>query len=363
MIQYEHFFENILNPIFWLFILVYLIWYIKSSYIKFNTNRKYLIYMIILSSVHIIIFFYLGFIFGFSKSPYNHDILSILKNIIIKILPIVGIEVLRSVLATKNSKNKILLVSITILFILIEINYTVLFNLFSNKEDLFKYICSTILPLIATNILYTYLTLKGSYSLVLIYRLYKELVVLLLPIFPNIDWFTIGSLCILSPTLVYLLFKYKFIKEKKDIRQKKKNFFEKISYAITLIFLISLICFMLGLFQYEPISILSNSMFPSFERGDVVIFKKLNDDELKKITENTIIIYSVGNQNIAHRVINIIEKNNTTLYQTKGDSNNVSDTNLVTINQIKGVYTFHLKYIGFPSIWLYDYFHKENSKI
>ena len=61
-------------------------------------------------------------------------------------------------------------------------------------------------------------------------------------------------------------------------------------------------------------------------------------------------------ERLAHRVVNVIRQNETVKYQTKGDNNNAADMNLVETEQIQGVYVFHIKYLGFPSIWLYDYF-------
>ena len=61
-----------------------------------------------------------------------------------------------------------------------------------------------------------------------------------------------------------------------------------------------------------------------------------------------------------HRIVNKIEGNNT-LFETRGDNNNESDSELVQIDQVKGVYIFHIKYIGYPSLWLYDYFNLEKD--
>ena len=109
-----------------------------------------------------------------------------------------------------------------------------------------------------------------------------------------------------------------------------------------------MVCFMLGVFQYEPIAILSNSMFPTFCRGDVVVFKKLSEAELKELKKQTTIVYTIDNQNIAHRIVDVIEENDKVFYQTKGDNNNAPDMN----------------YIGFPSIWLYEYFlNEKNAKV
>ena len=363
IIHNNSFYINIINPLFWGCILIYLIWDIKKNYVRFYKNKKYIIYIFIISCIHIILYFYIGFIFGFTKSPYNHKILSIIKNCFINVLPIISIEITRCVILTRNKNNKLLIVFLTLLLIFIETDYHTIIYLFSNKQELFEYICSNILPLIASSCLFTYLTLKGSYILPLIYRLFIELLILLLPILPDIDWFLKGSTCILSPTLIYILFKYVFTKERNDIRKRKENLFTKISYSLTFIICISLICFMLGVFKYEPIAILSNSMYPTFSRGDVVIFKKLNDSKLKEIQKNTTIIYSIDDQNIAHRIVKVIHQNETTSYQTKGDNNNSPDIDLVQIEQIKGIYTFHIKYIGFPSVWLYEYFNSEKAKV
>ncbi len=348
-------YTNVVNPIFWGCILTYIMLYMKKCYIRFNKNRRYFIYMVVISCIHVILYFYVGFIFGFLKSPYNHSILAIIQNTIIQIIPVISIEVTRCVIATRNKDNKVILVLLTIILILVEISYNTLASLSSSKKELFEYICSNVLPFIAYSILYTYLTLKGSYSLTLTFRLFNKFVILLLPILPDINWFITGSTCILSATLIYVIFKYKFIKEKKDMRKTKDNLITKVSYLLTISISLLLILFMLGIFKYESIAIVSNSMSATFNRGDVVIFKKLNDKQLKEISKNSIIIYSIEEKNIAHRIIDIKHEGDTVTYRTKGDSNNVADKSFAQIEQIKGEYVFHIKYIGFPSVWLYEF--------
>ncbi len=108
--------------------------------------------------------------------------------------------------------------------------------------------------------------------------------------------------------------------------------------------------FTLGLFAYKPIAILSNSMNPIFKRGDVVIYKKEEN-----IKPGDIIVFQYQNQIIVHRVLSIHE-----YYVTKGDANNNVDYIKVKKEDIKGVYQFSLKYLGYPSIWLNELFMKEN---
>ena len=119
------------------------------------------------------------------------------------------------------------------------------------------------------------------------------------------------------------------------------------------------LAFMLGVFPYEPIAILSNSMAPSIKRGDVIIFKKTK--KKKDLKKNAILIYHMNDQMIVHRIVNIIDDDDTVFYQTKGDANKKKDSILVSSDKVEGVYIFHLKYIGYPSIWLNNYFNKETN--
>ena len=352
-------FTNIINPLSWTCIFIYVILDMKKGYFRFNINKKYCVPAIIISFINIAIYFCLGFTLGFSKSLYNHNIIAILQNFITQLLPIISIEFTRELIIARSKDNKPLIIYITILLILLEINSHTIINLLTNREEMFKYICSIIVPLIICNVLYMYFILNDACVIALNYRILGNLCMLLVPIFPNVDWYVKGSTGILLPIFMYLLFKYKFVKEKKDTRKRRENFFTKFNYVVTFVLAVILVCFMQGIFKYEPICILSNSMIPTYKQGDVVIFKKKSGYELSNIPKNSIIVYTKDDKNIAHRVISIVKANDSVLYQTKGDSNNMPDMDLVSIEQIKGVYVFHIKYIGWPSVWLYNYFNKK----
>ena len=265
---------NIVTPLLFGSMIFYLIWDIKSVYIRTEKNRKLYISMFIISCIHFIIYFCSGFHFGFVKSPYGHNVISILENICIQIIPIISIELARFIVVKRNKNNKSLLFIVTILFTLVEINYSIIGDVILNKEELFKYICSRVLPLFETEFLCTYLTLNVSYVLPLIYRISIKLNILP-PTLPNTNWFMIGTSSILSPILVYLYFRYKF--NQNNNANSEKDVVKKSSLSAVIGLLMIFICFMLGLFKYEPISILSNSMVPFFERGDVIIYEKMSE--------------------------------------------------------------------------------------
>ena len=352
-----------INPLFLIFISVYLYIKTNNNHGRFIKNKEYIKKMIIISLIYVILYVYLGFIFGFVRSPYSHNILTIFKNIWQIIIPIVAIEYTRSALVNNNFKNKFYIIISILMFFALELGINSLMNNITEREAAFKYISSIFMPLLFSEVIYTYLSVKGSYKLVLMYRLIIEFMFLLSPIYPDLDWFLTGILGILIPVIIYIVFKYDFDKKKRDtsrIRQKKQN---PVIYVPIILLIITFVSFMAGLFIYEPIAIISNSMHPVFNRGDVVVLRKADKNELKKIDKYTIIVYSIDSQQIVHRVIDKKVENGKLVFQTMGDANNAPDSRLVNEEQVIGVYQFSIKYIGYPSVWLSEFFKNEEAKV
>ncbi|MFE7060522.1 signal peptidase I [Sutcliffiella sp. NPDC057660] len=86
---------------------------------------------------------------------------------------------------------------------------------------------------------------------------------------------------------------------------------------------------------YKPLTILSNSMQPVFEAGDVILVKPG-----KKPTVNDVITFKHPDGIlVTHRIIDSTEENGKTLFATKGDNNNIADEGLVAPESIIGVQT------------------------
>ena len=360
---YSNLYQNIIHPIFWILILIDLVSYKKHHSIHLYKPIKKIIYVLYLTLIFILLYFCLGFFIGFSINPYQHTFLKIIQNFYIQVLPIIGLEVVRCFLLLRYKDKKSFPVLMTILFFFLEINYFILFQKIPSKEAFFKYLCSSIIPLLGAQFLFTYITLKSKYPIVLAFRIMDNLVILLAPILPSVDWFISGSLGLIKITIIYLLFKYQYTKDQHVKKIHKKNSFFMISYAFALVFATFLVSFMLGFFQYEPIVILSNSMYPIYERGDIVIFEKLSPKQRSHLSIGKIIIYELENQYIAHRIVSVMNHENNVSYVTKGDNNNVEDFYLVDSKNIQGIYKFSIPFIGFPSVWLNEYFHGEDTKV
>ena len=94
-------------------------------------------------------------------------------------------------------------------------------------------------------------------------------------------------------------------------------------------------------FGYKNFVILSGSMADTLNIGDVIFIK-----EKSEIKKGDIISYREKQAVITHRVIDIIEQNGQIFYKTKGDANETIDKELVSVDEIEGIYCFKISKIG-----------------
>ncbi len=354
-------FFQIISPIFWIITTLVICRETGNNHGRFSNLDENKKTILILTLFYIIIYYLSGLVFTYARSPYSHKITVILINSFQLLIPIIGIEYARSYVINEN-KGFLSHFLITLLFIIVELDITTLLSYTSNNSQMFEYIGYNIIPLVFSNILYTYLVKTGSYRLSLIYRLIIEFSYLVVPIMPSFDWFMKGIFAILSSVIVYIVFRYysNRVVERDKKKRKKTSLF---TYVPFLSVIILFVLFMAGVFVYEPIAILSNSMVPVFSRGDVVIYRKLNEKDLQNLQVNTIIVYSREGQAVVHRIVNKYYKKGTLYYVTKGDANESNDMDPVETDQIIGSYSKSIKYIGFPTVWLDDIFKHQEAKV
>lgn len=101
------------------------------------------------------------------------------------------------------------------------------------------------------------------------------------------------------------------------------------------------------IFGYRIYLIMSGSMEEEISVEDAVLIKETND-----IQKGDIIAFQNGNSVTVHRIVNIKTEGNKKLYQTKGDNNNIEDSNLVEQNQIKGKYVTKIAGLGKVAMFL-----------
>lgn len=343
-------------PVFLTWLIIFVILKVNSKRNKLERNLKEKIISVLLIMLfYYIIYFALGIFLGFGKNPRNLTFINIIKNLILYLGTRFFQENLRLSLVKAN-KTKTDFVIISLIFTFIELTYTEFIVSINTIEAILEYICSRIIPSIARSFLITYLSKFGGLYLNLSFSFLFYGIDLICPIIPKFDWFVISAkdliLCIVIYTVISNI---QIVKTERVFKRDIKGN-NIISFVPILIFLIIFVLFMIGVFEYKPIAVMSNSMYPYFSRGSVVIIKSFDENYPETLKKGDVIQYYVDGKFILHRIndIQIDYKGNYSII-TKGDNNNANDVKPVSLQQICGIVKYKIPYIGYPSVWFNEY--------
>jgi signal peptidase len=142
--------------------------------------------------------------------------------------------------------------------------------------------------------------------------------------------------------------------DRRTIRMKRiGNWLSNILLIVVIIFAISFVYNTIQLrqnpgqlpstFGFIPLTVLSGSMSPTIETGDMIVVKVDKDN----LIVGDIITYKMGSNLVTHRIIEATTENGVEAFVTQGDANNVEDGTLVTKEQIVGKYAFRIPYAGY----------------
>ena len=106
-------------------------------------------------------------------------------------------------------------------------------------------------------------------------------------------------------------------------------------------------------FGYKSYAIISGSMEPTYHVNDIIFVKEILAEDLR---EQDVISFREGHSVVTHRIVEVIEDENGRSFITKGDNNNTSDGFYVYEDEVLGVITGVVKYVGYPTIWFTETF-------
>lgn len=316
--------------------------YLKSSSIR-------IVIISILS--YLLITYTIGILVGFNKSVFRLDFISIVKNISIPLVVLLCQEVIRYIFAKNSLNDKKAYIMLTLIFIFLDIIMEYRAYTFYNSEIIFVFICLVVCVNVSRETLYSYLTYKISLVPTIIIKAFLELSIFVLPIFPNLGNYITSVIGVLYPVIIYF-FIYnlirKYDKDKKYVAKVGRNY---LIYPLLVVFGV-IVLLISGLGEYQMVAVGSGSMEPTFYRGDAVIFRKISS--IKELDVGMVLAYYKDNKLITHRII-YIEGN---YINTKGDNNDTADNYDVPFDDVVGIVTYKISYIGYPTIWLYEKFGK-----
>lgn len=128
------------------------------------------------------------------------------------------------------------------------------------------------------------------------------------------------------------------------LENKTFNFVKQLFYNLLIAICILLVVAVCGIYilHYRPYVVWSGSMTPTIMIDDVVVVKSQ-----KEYKEGDIIKFQMGNLPVTHRIIEIKQENNKTIYVCHGDAVQETEMQNIELSQIEGKVVFVLPGFGF----------------
>ncbi|MCL2383482.1 MAG: signal peptidase I [Oscillospiraceae bacterium] len=86
--------------------------------------------------------------------------------------------------------------------------------------------------------------------------------------------------------------------------------------------------------------------------GDIVIVRRLTDEEKNELEKGEILVFYYEDRVIVHRLIRILEVNDERFFYTKGDNNATEDGSPIPAYDVIGVTRFRIPVLGYPTVML-----------
>ena len=302
------------------------------------------------AAIYILVFYIMGFYFGFYKAPLTFGFTAIMFYIIPLTIVIISSEYIRSKLISQ--KGKFTKAATFISMVLVDlIIYTRVYNV-KNLNDFLEIIGFVLFASISCNLLYNYISNRYGDKPVIVYRLITVLYAYIIPIIPNVYVFFKSFLRMLYPYIMYVILENTYSKSNFAVAYKDKK--RSILSTAILVSIMAAVTMLISCqFRFGILVIGSESMTGAINKGDAVVYEQYKE---QKLDEQQVVIFEKDDILVVHRIIRIKNVNGEYRYYTKGDANQKEDDSYITSKDIVGVTKFRIQYIGYPSLWMRDIF-------
>jgi signal peptidase len=293
-----------------------------------------------------------GLLQGFGRSPYSHQLLAMLGNLLYVGSMLVGIEISRAYLMALLGRRTPLLalVCLTIFFTVIAFPVGAFIGI-ASPQSAIRVLGERVLPSLSENLLATLLAFLGGPLASMAYRGTLLGFEWLSPVLPHLGWFSSALLGTLLPGFGFLLVYNQYAVDAGHTGEtSQKEGASMTSWAVISVVSLLLMGFITGLFGYQPTLVASGSMTPTFLVGDVVVTRPVPPEEVKV---GDVIRYQDGAFDTIHRVVEVQAVPGGFTFITRGDTNDRNDPP-VPESAVKGVVVFNLPKIGWVTIILRD---------
>jgi len=304
----------------------------------------------------IIILINIGLFAGFGWSVLSFAPTALIINSILVLSTLLGMEFSRaSIIKTFGRGRPFLTIGlVTLLYSFVTISTFRLLTL-NDPLGLTKFLGISILPVIAENLLASYLSLIGGPVASLAYRGPLMAFWWFSPILPHLSWGIESLLGVMVPALGFLLvnqFISPFTLRRAGIPAEAKGFGKTKksplrSWMAVSIFAVLMVWASTGLLGIQPTTVLSGSMSPAMDTGDLAIVQEVSANS---IGVGDIIQFWRDGAMVIHRVTEVAQGRGEKIFVTKGDANSKPDIDPVFPSQVRGKVILTIPKLGWTVI-------------
>jgi signal peptidase len=298
-----------------------------------------------------------GAVLGFGYSPYDHSPLGILVNLVFVGTMLVGVEFSRAfVLGALRSRGSLLVLGgVAVLFTLLSTPLARLVSLANGSlVQSIPTVASDMFPSLAENLVTSYLALIGGPLAAIAYRGVLEAFIWFSPILPNLPWAIKALLGTTLPIVAFLLVEALLpreaaepVAEAPSAKASSKGQSGIVGWLVVALIGLGMLSFSLGLLPVHAALVGGGSMEPVMYLGDVAVLSKASGDT---VHTGEVIQYRKGGIIVLHRIIDTVDGRGGKAFITKGDNNNVADSEPVLSNQVMGKLVTVIPKVGWLAI-------------
>lgn len=318
--------------------------------------RNTVIQLAVMVGVFQLVLYLIGGLFSsFGRSPYSFAPTGILTNLLYVGSMLVGMELSRAWLVNRLGKKRpfLALAFVAVLYTLLALPLARVMGIRPELQSI-TYVNSTILPTLAESMLASFLALLGGPLAAIAYRGILQAFWWFSPILPDLPWAFKGIIGVMVPIVGLAVANTLRTPRPKPARARREREGSLTGWVVTTVIAVAIIWFAVGLFPLRPVTIISGSMRPALEVGDVVIVAKVSPDVIRP---GDILHYREAPGITAmHRVIEIQELDGRKVFITQGDANAEPDADPVLPGNVVGRAVFSIPRIGWASIAIREFF-------
>ncbi|MDV2990054.1 MAG: signal peptidase I [Dehalogenimonas sp.] len=348
----------IVQPALWFLLMLTVLLILPRQSIKgeFRVGTPVFGIAIILGMFHLSIQLIAGLFTGFGDSPYNFDPRGIIFNFVFVIAALVGMEVARAWLVRHLAKKHVTAAIFLsgLVFALLVLPVSKLTGLAFTTESI-QTVNGDIIPALAQSLLATVLAYYGGARASIVYLGILQAFWWFSPVLPDFSWSIKGLINTVIPIMGFVLVQnyVNNLRHRISRRAPSNDSSFPLGWVAVTTISVVFIWFSVGIFPVRPSLIISGSMTPEYNVGDVVVIAEV---PIVSIKVGDVIRFQEGEIAVMHRVVAIDEIGKDLIFTTKGDANDAVDSAPVVAEQVKGKAAFTVPKIGWIAIFVRSLF-------